>query len=164
MWKTKYGEHTRNIVNKEKHQAPSWPLSLSSLHPHPHTQWSSWVGAFSCPSLSNHVAQIRHNRQRTLPTFYVYSSSSLELHLTSSWYHLVPVWQQFWMNLEWRAPSHPLPTSLSFGWSISWAETHLPIVPGARVDPVLVPLVDEAIIIHNILLSLWLTVQVDSVP
>lgn len=44
------------------------------------------------------------------------------------------------------------------------AETHLSIVPGARADPVLVPLVDESIVIHNILLPLGLTVQVDRVP
>lgn len=47
---------------------------------------------------------------------------------------------------------------------MSGAETYLSVVPGARANPVLVPLVDEAIIIHDILLPLGLTVQVDSVP
>lgn len=43
------------------------------------------------------------------------------------------------------------------------AETHLSIIPGAGADPVLVPLIDEAIIIHDIFLPLGFALQVDSI-
>ena len=46
---------------------------------------------------------------------------------------------------------------------MSKAETHLSIIPGAGADPVLVPLIDEAIIIHDIFLPLGFTLQVDSI-
>lgn len=49
------------------------------------------------------------------------------------------------------------------GWAMSRAETHLSIIPGAGADPVLVPLIDEAIIIHDIFLPLGFTLQVDSI-
>lgn len=66
---------------------------------------------------------------------------------------------------EARFPNPPKspPGPLSPEWSMSRAETHLSVVPRARADPVLVSLVDEAIIIHDTLLSLGLTVQIDSV-
>lgn len=57
----------------------------------------------------------------------------------------------------------PLRRSPGPRWALSRAATHLSVVPGAWADPVLVPLVDEAVIIHDILLPLGLTVQVDSV-
>lgn len=37
--------------------------------------------------------------EEQLPTFYDCSSSSLGSHLTSSWCHLVPICQRFWVNL-----------------------------------------------------------------
>ena len=57
----------------------------------------------------------------------------------------------------------PLPKRPGPGWAMIRAETHLSIIPGAGADPVLVPLIDEAIIIHDIFLPLGFTLQVDSI-
>lgn len=54
------------------------------------------------------------------------------------------------------------PFHMSLG--LVWSGTHLPIVPGTWADPALAPLVDKAIIVHNILLSLGLTLQIDCIP
>lgn len=66
------------------------------------------------------------------------------------------------MLFRYSISSFGFPFHMSLG--LVWSGTHLPIVPGTWADPALAPLVDEAIIVHNILLSLGLTVQVDCIP
>lgn len=65
------------------------------------------------------------------------------------------------------APTSALPLHSLIAYNLNGSGTgltHLSIIPGAWTDPVLVSLVDEAIVVHHILLPLRLAVQIDSIP